>query len=185
MLFFGFLFQRFKLSQLGSDITYLDFLLPGVCSMTVLFGASQSGISLIRDIQTGLYDRMRQTPAPVWALLGGKICADTSRLLLQAIIVATIGVIIGAQLNVRFGELLIAICALSVFALFYASFSCWVAIKTRSQEHMAVLVHLINLPVFFTSTALVPSRQMPGWLAQISNYNPLSLVVDLLRSALI
>ena len=50
---------------------------------------------------------------------------------------------------------------------------------------MAVLIHLVNLPLLFTSTALVPARQMPDWLATIAAWNPLSLVVDLLRNALL
>ena len=43
MLFFGFLFQRYRL-DLGSQLAYLDFLAPGVSVMTILFGASQAGI---------------------------------------------------------------------------------------------------------------------------------------------
>lgn len=60
VLFFGFLFHRYGLDtflrELGTrerPIAYLDFLTPGVCAMTVLFGASQSGIGWIRDLQTG------------------------------------------------------------------------------------------------------------------------------------
>jgi ABC-2 type transport system permease protein len=50
ILFFGFLFQRFNVGLVLHGVRYLDFLVPGVCAMTVLFGASQSGIGLIRDM---------------------------------------------------------------------------------------------------------------------------------------
>jgi ABC-type multidrug transport system permease subunit len=88
LLFFGFLFQRYSLVDLDPGLTYLDFLVPGVCAMTVLFGASQSGIGWIRDHQTGFLERMLQTPAPPLAILGGKIFADVARLLVQAALVA-------------------------------------------------------------------------------------------------
>ncbi len=50
---------------------------------------------------------------------------------------------------------------------------------------MAVFVHLVNMPLLFTSTALVPSRQMPAWLEMIAAWNPLTLVADMLRSSLL
>lgn len=50
---------------------------------------------------------------------------------------------------------------------------------------MATFVHLINMPLFFTSTALVPDKQMPDWLSAIAGWNPLSLAVESLRGALL
>ena len=50
---------------------------------------------------------------------------------------------------------------------------------------MATFVHLVNMPLLFTSTALVPRGQMPGWLAAVSRFNPLTLAVDAWRAALL
>jgi ABC-2 type transport system permease protein len=50
---------------------------------------------------------------------------------------------------------------------------------------MAVFVHLVNLPILFTSTALVPERHMPEWLAAAARWNPLTLTVDAWRGALL
>jgi ABC-2 type transport system permease protein len=50
---------------------------------------------------------------------------------------------------------------------------------------MASFVHLVNMPMLFTSTALVPGKQMPLWLANIARFNPLSLVVDNSRAVLL
>jgi ABC-type polysaccharide/polyol phosphate export permease len=50
---------------------------------------------------------------------------------------------------------------------------------------MACFIHLINMPLVFTSNVLVPSRQMPDWLAQLSSYNPLTQVVSPVREALL
>jgi ABC-2 type transport system permease protein len=88
MLFFGFLFHRYDLGAGPDGPVYIDFLVPGVCVMTVLFGASQSGTGLIKDMQGRFLARMLQTQAPVAALLGGKLLADVLRLLGQAVVVA-------------------------------------------------------------------------------------------------
>ncbi len=185
MLIFGFLFHRFSLGQAYVGLSYLDFILPGICTMTVLLGASQAGISLVRDIQMGFLQRMiRASAHPSW-VLAGKVLAEVVRLLAQACIVALLGIALGAHLHIAPAALPVAVIGLALFAFAYASLSCWIALKTRAQESMAAFVHVVNMPLLFTSTALVPSRQMPEWLAAISRWNPVTLVANGLREALI
>jgi ABC-2 type transport system permease protein len=185
MLIFGFLFHRFTLGPAYVGLSYLDFLLPGICAMTVLFGASQAGIAVVHDLQTGFLQRMvRSTMHPVW-ILTGKTVAEVTRLLLQAFVVALLGVALGARLRIDPLALLVALVALALFALAYASLSCWVALETKAQESMAVFVHIVNIPLLFTSTALVPASQMPTWLETLARWNPLSLVANTLREALL
>lgn len=183
LFFFGFLFQRFELHYPG--ITYLDFLLPGICCMTILFGASQSGVTLIRDIQTGFFSRMHSTPAAPAVLLAGKIAADTFRLMMQAIIVCLLGVLVGVKLHIHPEGLALALLLLLLFTVAYTALSCLIAVKTRTPETMATFIHVFNMPILFTSTALVPVKQMPDWLAGLASFNPLTLVVDHLRSGLV
>jgi ABC-2 type transport system permease protein len=185
MLFFGFLFQRYALDDLPMGIRYLDFLVPGICAMTVLFGASQSGIELIRDMQNRFLDRILSTPASKLMIIGGKISADVSRLIIQAFLVLLLGLALGAKLQFSILPLLHMVISLLLFGIAFCSLSCWIALKARSQENMATFVHLINMPMLFTSTALVPAKQMPGWLAEIARFNPLSLVVNNSRAALL
>jgi len=185
MMIFGFLFSQFALGPEYAGFSYLDFVLPGICTMTVLFGASQAGISIVRDLQTGFLQRMvRSSMHPVW-ILTGKVVAEVIRLLLQAFVVALLGIALGAWVWVDPLALLVALVALALFALAYASLSCWVALETKAQESMAVFVHVMNMPLLFTSTALVPSHQMPAWLEALARWNPLSLVANGLREALL
>ena len=185
MLIFGFLFHRFTLGPEYAGLSYLDFLLPGVCAMTVLFGASQAGIAIVRDLQTGFLQRMvHSSQHPAW-ILTGKLVAEVARLLLQAFVVALLGIALGARLRIDPLSLFLALLALALFALAYSSLSCWVALKTAAPESMAVFVHALNLPLLFTSTALVPSHQMPSWLEALAGLNPLSLVANGLRDALL
>jgi ABC-2 type transport system permease protein len=185
LLFFGFLFHRFDVSLVPRGIRYVDFLLPGVCAMTVLFGASQSGIGLIRDMQTGFLQRLFDSPANPGAVLGGKLLADVLRLLAQAVVLGLLGLAVGVKLRLTPASVGAALLALGLFAIAFCSLSCFVAMKTGAPESMAAFVHLINMPMLFTSSALVPARQMPDWLSAISRVNPLSLAVDASRGALL
>jgi ABC-2 type transport system permease protein len=181
MLFFGFLFERFPLA----GARYLDFLAPGVSVMTVLFGASQSGIGWIRDLGTGFLPRMLSTPASPSAILAGKVGADVARLLLQSAAVLVLALLLGARLQPDPAALLLALLCLILFAAAFACLSGAFALQVRAQEAMATFVHLVNMPLLFTSTALVPRGQMPGWLAAVSRFNPLTLTVDAWRGALL
>jgi ABC-2 type transport system permease protein len=153
--------------------------------MTVLFGASQAGIELVRDLQTGFAQRMARSTGHPGAVLAGKLAGDVSRLLLQAVVVALLGVMLGARLAPAAGPVLVAAAGLALFAAAYAALSCAVALWTGAQEGMAVFVHLLNMPLLFTSTALVPARRMPAWLEAVARWNPLSRVADALRDALL
>jgi len=185
MAVFGFLFQRFSLGSEHAGVSYVEFLVPGICAMTVLFGASQAGIGLVRDIQTGYLQRMvRAAVRPGW-MLADKLLGDVTRLLAQATVVALAGALVGAALRPGLISVSVAALGLTAFAVGYASLSCWIALKTRAPESMGVFVHLVNMPILFTSTALVPARQMPEWLQAIAAWNPLTLVADDLRGALL
>jgi ABC-2 type transport system permease protein len=127
---------------------------------------------------------VRSSTHPVW-ILTGKIAAEVTRLLLQAFVVALLGIALGAQVRISPPALLLALVALALFALAYASLSCWVALTAKAQESMGVFVHIVNMPLLFTSTALVPSHQMPAWLETLARWNPLSLVANGLREALL
>ncbi len=185
LLFFGFLFHRFDVGLGLRGVRYLDFLLPGVCAMTVLFGASQSGIGLIRDMQTGFLQRLFDSPANPGVVLGGKLLADVARLLAQAVVIGLLGLVVGAKLHLTLASLVAPLLALGLFAIAFCSLSCLVAMKTGAPESMATFVHLVNMPLLFTSSALVPARQMPDWLAALSRVNPLTLAVDASRDALL
>lgn len=185
MLFFGFLMQRFPVEELPAAVDYTSFLLPGICAMTVLFGASQVGIGLIRDMQSGFLQRVLASPAPRWVLHAGKLSADGIRLLLQLVVVLGLGVLVGASVSLAVLPLLLALLTAFFFAVAFGSLSCFLALRSRKQETMAAFVHAVNMPVFFTSTALVPQRQMPEWLAVVAAWNPLTPTVEALRGALL
>ncbi|NRA92920.1 MAG: ABC transporter permease [Psychroserpens sp.] len=185
MLFFGFLFQRIAKDNLDHGISYIDFLLPGICCMTVLFGASQSGITIIRDIQTRFFYRVLRTPTNKGALILGKILGDVFRLIVQFSVVCLLGLIIGVSFKINLIGLLLGLVILTFFAFAYTSLSCFIAVKAKEPDIMATFIHVLNMPILFTSTALVPQKQMPNWLSSISEWNPLTITVDCLREGII
>jgi ABC-type multidrug transport system permease subunit len=118
-------------------------------------------------------------------VLLGKLLADILRLLGQALIVLLLGLLLGAHVEPLPPALPLAMLAVVLFTVALASLSCTIALYTRSQEVMAAFVHMINMPLLFTSTILVPERQMPAWLAAVSHWNPLTATAEAWRGALL
>jgi ABC-2 type transport system permease protein len=182
MLLFGALFQRALSPELLAGRDYRSFVAPGVSLLTVLFGASQAGISLLRDAQTGMLARMLHTPTPALAQLLGKLLADLSRFLLMALCVLGIGAGLGANLTPDISRLAPALLAIVAFGVLFSALSCAVAALAREPELMGAYVHLINMPLLFTSTALVPGRALPGWLSWLAQCNPMSIAAEAWRA---
>ena len=180
---FGFLFEKKMFAEGGE---YLSYLLPGICAMTVLQSSSQSGILYIKDFQTEFFGRYNFTPLSKVVALFFKIFADYTRILVQVIVILIIGRLIGiSDLIINPESILTLMGATFLFTYFYASIACIIALKTKTSELMATFVHLFNLPIIFTSTALIPNKGLPGWLESIAKYNPLSHLSDVLRNAII
>ena len=152
--------------------------------MTVLLGSSQSGISLIRDSQSGFLERTMITALDLHAFLLGKITADLSRVIVQAFVVTLLGILLGAAVSISLSTFL-SFSFLLLFGFSYSLLSCWIALKTDSQEALSAFIHLVNMPIFFTSAALVPLRAMPSWMEHIAVWNPLTLAVTPVRSAML
>ena len=184
MLLFGFVMQRFPDEDLPGGLDYQDFLVPGVCGMTIVFGASQCGIGFIRDLQTGFLPRVLTTPAPISAILAGKIAADTFRILIQSALVFCLGLVLGARFPVVTVMIFPAILSYALLCVALCGVSCWIAAVAKKPEVMGTYVHVVNMPMIFTSIALVPYKSMPSWLETIAAANPLSLAVRTMRLAL-
>jgi len=180
---FGFLFEK-KIESPGGE--YLSYLLPGILGMTVLQSSSQSGILFIKDFQTGFFGRYNFTMLSKHFALFFKIFADYTRMLVQIAIICIIGYAVGIKdISIGWQSLTLIIGSTFMFTYFYASLSCFIALKTKTSELMATFVHLFNLPIIFTSTALIPNKGLPIWLGNIAKYNPLSHLSDILRGAII
>ncbi len=180
---FGYLFgNKFDFDQ-GS---YLSYLLPGVCAMTVLQSSAQSGIQFIKDLKSGFFGRYHYTSIPKSLFLIYKILADYSRIMVQILLIIFIGVLIGVGHVAIVGDGILVIALGTVlFTFFYASISCLIALKTKQSEMLASFIHLFNLPIIFTSTALIPNKNLPIWLEKFAAYNPLSHLSEILRDRML
>jgi ABC-2 type transport system permease protein len=181
LLIFGQVFARSGAMHTG-NIPYLDFIAPGILAQSVLFVAIFYGINVIWERDLGIVQKFLASPTPRAALVLGKGFSAGIRTLSQGVIVYSLSLLLGVKLNwhplALFNVLVIVILAATLFSTFSLVIAC--IVKTR--ERFMGVGQVLTMPLFFASNAIYPTDIMPAWLKVVSHLNPLTYVVDGLRT---
>jgi len=159
---------------------YLDFITPGILVMTMLSAGLTGGALLMFDKILGFLNKFLALPTPRSSILVGKILFITGRGLIQATIILVIALLIGATLlsPVQYG---LTYLVLFLFGVLISAFATTIALYLEDHDSYAAFNTMISMPLFFTSSALMPYSVMPSWLATIAHLNPLSYAIDAVR----
>lgn len=160
---------------------YLDFITPGILILTVLSTSLQGGSLLMFDKVLGFLNKFLALPAPRESILLGKILFITLRSIIQATIILVIAVLIGASLY-ALPQYALMYLILFLFGALFAAAATTVALYLEDHDSYAAFNTMISMPLFFTSTALIPYAAMPEWLKVIASVNPLSIAIDGIRA---
>lgn len=191
LLLFGQIFNRIAsfpgAAQAFGGKSYFQFFMPAVILQTLLFGAAQSGIGIINDMDSGFLDKLLTTPVNRMAILLGKVLADLTRMLVQSGMIVLLAWIVGQFQSEKvvyiYGipGLLGALAIALLFGLGLAGFNVFVALKTRNTESAFLIANFLTLPLLFTSSAQLPIQLLPDWLQQVARINPVTYTVDAMR----
>jgi ABC-2 type transport system permease protein len=160
---------------------YLDFITPGILVLTMLGASLQGGALLMFDKILGFLQKFLAMPAPRETILFGKILFITCRGLIQTTIILVMAILLGAHFLDPL-LLLQTYLVLFIFGILLSSVMTTVALSLEDHDSYAAFNSMIAMPLFFTSSALMPYDQMPGWLATIAHLNPVSYAIDAIRA---
>jgi ABC-2 type transport system permease protein len=184
LLVFGQVFARTHAIPTGG-VDYMAFLVPGILAQSVLFVAIFNGISVIWERDLGIVHKFLASPTPRTALVLGKALASGVRALTQAVIVYGLAVALGVPLVWRLQALLGVVALVLLGAALFSTFSLIIACIVKTRERFMGIGQVLTMPLFFASNAIYPTDIMPPWLRLIAHANPLSYVVDGLRSLML
>ena len=184
LLIFGQVFNRTRAIPTGG-ISYLDFMAPGILAQSVLFGAIFYGISLIWERDLGIVQKFLASPTPRAALVLGKGFSAGIRTLSQGVIVYGLSLLLGVKLNWSPLALLNVLVIIILAATLFSTFSLVIACIVKTRERFMGVGQVLTMPLFFASNAIYPTDMMPGWLKMVSHLNPLTYVVDALRTCML
>ena len=164
--------------------SYLQFLVPGIISMSVLFSSIFSGIELIWDKQFGFLKETLVAPVSRLKIMIGKVLGGATIAVMQGIIILLISLLFGFKIfNVWFA--LLSIIAMLITAILFTAIGTAIASKLTDMQGFQLLMNLLVMPLFFLSGALFPLDNLPKAISIITSLNPLTYAVDLIRYFLI
>ncbi len=184
MLVFGEVFTRVRAIPTG-NMSYMDFMAPGILAQSVLFVAIFYGIAIIWERDLGIVHKFLASPTPRTALVLGKALSAGVRAISQAIIIYLLALLLHVKLSWNPLSLLGIALAVILGAALFSTFSLIVACIVKTRERFMGIGQILTMPLFFASNAIYPISIMPDWLKAIAHVNPLTYEVDALRAMML
>lgn len=165
----------------GSTGAYLDYILPGILVMSVLFTTVYSGISLNTDLTRGVVDRFRSLP--IWrpAPLVGALLGDSVRYVIAGTVIIVLGVILGYRPEAGVGGVLAALALVVVFSFGLSWIFTTMGLLLRSPNAVMNAGFMGIFPLTFLSNVFVDPDTLPAGLEAFVNVNPISILADASR----
>lgn len=178
------LFDRIATVEGFAGDSYDAYLIPGVVVLVALLGGGATSASLAADLRSGYLDRLRLLPINLGSVLAGRLLFEATRLLPGTLVVLLVGFGFGAEAHNGIAG--VAVVAVLVVLLGVAYSGIFYVVAARSQDPQTPFtLQPLGLPLAFLSTALVPVDVMPGWAGAVARINPVSVVVDGAREAML
>lgn len=136
---------------------------------------------MIFDKILGFLNKFLAMPSPRESILYGKILFISVRGLLQATVILLIATLLGVRILNPINIILIYL-TLFLFSVFFSALSTMIGLYLSDHDSYSAVNSMISMPLFFTSSALMPYEVMPSWLSTMAKLNPVSYAIDSIRT---
>jgi ABC-2 type transport system permease protein len=168
-----------RLTESAGSFDYTAFQM----ATAVLLGVT--GVSrapaLVLDIQNQYFDRLLMTPVRRSAILLGHMAADVTVAAALTLPILALGLILGVHFEGGPVGILVFIALASLWSLAFAGFGYAIALKTGNPAAVNS-AFLLFFPFLFLTSSYVPRSQLSGWLDTVAGLNPVTYLLDGLRS---
>ena len=162
---------------------YIQFLVPGIVAMSVLFTALFSGIEIIWDRQFGFLKEILVAPVSRMEIMIGRTLGGATVAVIQGTIVFAISFLAGFRPS-GVGNLAFAFVFMFLTAVLFTALGTAIASVLEDMQGFQLIMNFLIMPLFFLSGALFPLSNLPPALKIITAIDPLSYGVDGMRGAL-
>jgi ABC-2 type transport system permease protein len=168
----------------GSTREYLQYLLPGIMVTSVVMITMYTGVGLNTDREKGVFDRFRSMP--IWrpAPLVGMILGDILRYLLAGTVILTVGLILGFRPGGGVVGVLAGVGLLLIYSFAFSWVWTLLGLVLRTERSVMGVSMMVLFPLTFLSNVFVDPITMPGWLQAFVKVNPITHLVDGVRSVM-
>ena len=160
----------------GLGVSYIQFILPGILGMTILFSAMFSSISIVWDREFGFMKEILVTPVSRFSVAFGKIVSGTLVSTIQGVIIMAAAPFIGIRFTIF--EALLLVVFVMIVSMCISAIGVFIASMIKSFESFNIIMNFIVMPMFFLSGAMYPINVLPAFMRYLMYLNPLSYGID-------
>jgi ABC-2 type transport system permease protein len=164
---------------------YRDFLIAMTFVQGAMFVSISAGVDLARDIESGFLNRLALTPLRGEALLVGQLGGALVIGTIQAVVYLLAGLASGVTLSSGVGGALVLLVFSIVIAFAFASLGALMALRFGTGEAVQGVFPLLFVTLFLSSSSLPRNLIKAAWFRDIATYNPVSYLIEGLRSLVI
>jgi ABC-2 type transport system permease protein len=165
--------------------TYRDFLLAFPFMQGALFIAVTAGVDIARDIESGYFNRLALTPLRGEAMLIGQLGGAFITAISQSIVYLLVGLAVGVPIKSGVLGALVLLVLATLIAFAFANIGALLALRTGTGEAVQALFPLLFVTLFLSSSSLPRNLIKATWFRDIATYNPVSYLIEGMRSLII
>ncbi len=165
--------------------SYLTFALAIPFMQGALFSVMNAGTDLARDIETGFLNRLALTPLTGGALLSGLLGGAVVLGIVQAAVYLAVGAIAGADFAAGAAGVIVIVGLAVLLAIGFGCIGLFVALRTGSGEAVQGMFPVFFVFLFLSSMSLPRNLIQTDWFREVATYNPVSYILEAIRSLLI
>ena len=165
--------------------SYLDFALAFPLMQASMFGAVIAGADLARDIESGFFDRLALTPMRPVTLLGGMLSGVVVLGFIQGVVFLIAGLLAGVEVKSGVLGMILLVLLTVLVALGFGALGAILALRTGSGEAVEGSFPLFFVAIFLSSINLPRDLIEADWFRTVATINPISYLVEGLRSLVI
>jgi ABC-2 type transport system permease protein len=163
---------------------YFEFVAPGIMAMVVMMSLMTGlphAISYEKDM--GTLDGMLVAPTSRWAIILGKVMAQSTRGLIQGFIILLLSVLLfGVVIQ---GSILVVILLILLTVFSFVGLGILITSFADKEETAAMVMMTLMFPMMFLSGVFFPVQQMPSLMQTIAGFLPLTYAADAMRKVMV
>lgn len=167
----------------GTGQGYMEFIIPGIISMSVMFTSVFSGIQIIWDKQFGFLKETLVAPVSRMEIMFGQTLGGATTAFIQGFIILVLSLFMGLSITSVSG-FLIAFVFMVLIGLSFTAFGIAIASKMEDMHGFQLIMNFVIFPIFGLSGALFPIDSLPSWLKSLTLIDPLTYGVEGIRYGL-
>ncbi|MFY9605884.1 MAG: ABC transporter permease [Thermoplasmata archaeon] len=163
---------------------YFEFVAPGIMAMVVMMSLMTGlphAISYEKDM--GTLDGMLVAPTSRWAIIFGKVMAQTTRGLIQGFIILLLSVVLfGVVIH---GSILLVVLLIFLTVFGFVGLGILITSFADKEETATMVMMTLMFPMMFLSGVFFPIQQMPSFMQTLANFLPLTYAASAMRKVIV